>query len=138
MMPNSVFATVEDRDRYSDHFPLGQGQITVAMHDAVVKRHQRSEGMGVQAVSLDDMIDAPPGAHRPFVDFANNTGRFVLVYVFNPHDNLSLVDVIWIWLRRLYFIFDACGRSGMSEKGKDSCSERTVSKSDCVVNIIVR
>jgi hypothetical protein len=72
---------------------------------------------------LNDIIDSTPGAHRSFIDFADNTGRFVLGYKFDPHGWLSLLSsgsgVSDLLLRQLSI--------GIG-KSRDLCSMRIKSK----------
>ena len=84
MMPDSVVTLVEDRDGHRNHLSLGQRQITIAVHQALVKGHQSPQRSRIQAMGFDNIIDAPR-ASASFIDFCDNPCRFIFSDGFNPH-----------------------------------------------------
>lgn len=78
MMVNSVVALIQHRHRNRDHLPLLQRQITVPVHHAIVKGHQRPQSSLVQAMSLDNIVHPTPRTRRPFIDFGNGSPRLIL------------------------------------------------------------
>ena len=84
MMPDSVDTLIEDGDGHGNHLSLGQRQVTITMHQALVKGHQRPQGSRIQAMGFDNIIDAPR-ASASFIDFCDDPGRFIFGDGFNPH-----------------------------------------------------
>jgi len=84
-MPNSILTLIQHGNCHRDHFALGQAQITVTMHEAVVESHQGPQGGQIEAMRFDDIIDTPPGTLVSIVDFGNDSGSLVFFDIFNPH-----------------------------------------------------
>lgn len=90
MMADSVFALVQDRDRHGDHLPLRQGQVTVPVHQPLVKQHHRPQRRHIQAVRLDDMVHTAPGSFCAVIDLRQRACGFVFVYCFYPGHFVSV------------------------------------------------
>lgn len=89
MMANSVVAVIENRHRDGNHLSLLQRQITVPVHQPIVKEHQRPQCRLVQAVGFDDVIYPTPGTGCPFINFGNGSCRLIFGNGFYPsHRNI--------------------------------------------------
>ena len=83
-MPDSILAFVEDGDGDGDHLSLGQGQVAIPVHKAIVEGHKSTESGRIQAVGFDDVVDTTPGAARALVYLGHKARGFILVDGLDP------------------------------------------------------
>lgn len=88
MMANSVVAFIEYGNGNGYHLSLLQRQITVPVHQSIVKGHQRPQCRLVQAVGFDDVVHTTPGTGSSFIYLGNHPGCFILRNRLDPgHKN---------------------------------------------------
>jgi len=90
VVSDSIFALVNDGDSHSYHFALCQRQIAVTVHQAIIEGHERSQSRRIQAVDLDDIVNATPGSAGATIESGDDPGRFFFADGPDPgHDQLS-------------------------------------------------
>lgn len=84
MMLNSVMAVVENRNRHGNHFTLFKRQITITVHQTIVKSHQGPQSGRIQTMRFNNIIYPTPRAHRSLINLLDDARSLVFSYRVNP------------------------------------------------------